>query len=335
MVLLDNFRTHTFPVGGPSLTSLYHAIAKEAVLADLEENLGKVRKIDNPVKRARISALYFSTKTYVENAYEDADVISSIFFVGNPEGPVYEYRLDSREKQVLRDFSVRTILNYTDEVGLAPRIAYLKTLFDGTDFFYALEIDARKNYTLQKYDAVKNKVVATGKVGDALGDQSARSARTDLKEDIEQVVRRGEGYRKLLFIYGASLPAKSYEGIPGPYRVLEGGPGAYGREALNEIMHRERALENHGILEQRLREMSRDEKMDLYFFGKLPEIREAIEAYSLKELFIETKKLEKLKDQLGSDLFNFQIYPIESLQTGDVADRFIQDYRGLMGIKYY
>lgn len=322
MGIIDNFRTHTFLVGGPSLASLYHGIAKEAVLSDLEENLVKVRKIENPVKRAKLSNLYFSTKTYVENAYEDADVISAIFFVGNPEGPVYEYRLSSREKQVLRDFSVRSILNYTDEEGLAPRIAYFKTLFDNVDFFYAFEIDARKNYTLQKYDAVKNRVVATGKVG-------------DLKEDIEQVVRRGEAYRKLLFIYGVSLPAKSYEGIPGPYRVLEGGPGAYGRDALNEIMHRERALENHTILEQRLREMSREDKMDLYFFGKLPEIREAIEAYSLKELFIETKKLEKLQTQLGPEYFNFQIYPMESLQTGDIADRFIQDYRGLMGIKYY
>jgi hypothetical protein len=94
---------------------------------------------------------------------------------------------------------------------------------------------------------------------------------------------------------------------------------------------------NHLLLEKRLNDMKNEKtNIDLYIFGKLKiEIKESIENYLVKELYIDEKKLDKLKLLVDNSLLNFKIIPIKSLQNGDIADNFIRDYNGLMAIKYY
>ena len=41
------------------------------------------------------------------------------------------------------------------------------------------------------------------------------------------------------------------------------------------------------------------------------------------------------KDCIEPECFNFKIIPIRSLENGDIGSKFIEDYKGLMGIKYY
>ena len=65
------------------------------------------------------------------------------------------------------------------------------------------------------------------------------------------------------------------------------------------------------------------------------EIKDAIESYSIKELYIEEKKLNKLKEFIDHTLLNFKIINIKSLENNDIADSFIKNYNGIMGIKYY
>ena len=116
--------------------------------------------------------------------------------------------------------------------------------------------------------------------------------------------------------------------------------------ALNEkrkyneiyIIYQENIYKNNlELLEKKLNELSNEKtNLDLFVFGRLKmEIKDAIEAYSLKELYIEERKLELLKDILEPEYFNFKIILIKSFQAGDIGDKFITDYKGLMGIKYF
>jgi hypothetical protein len=115
------------------------------------------------------------------------------------------------------------------------------------------------------------------------------------------------------------------------YKKLEKIPT---RNEFFEMMEKEKMLENHQLLQKRLDELLINP--DLYVFGKLKkEILEAIECYQLKELYIEQKKWIKLQEFCDPTLFNFKIYPILSLSKNDIGDRFIQEYNGLMGIKYF
>ncbi len=65
------------------------------------------------------------------------------------------------------------------------------------------------------------------------------------------------------------------------------------------------------------------------------EIKEHIENYMLKELFIEERKIKILEGIVEKETLNFRIIPIRSLQTGDIGQEFIDKYNGLMGIKYF
>ena len=105
-----------------------------------------------------------------------------------------------------------------------------------------------------------------------------------------------------------------------------------------EVYERECNKLNHQLLEKRLTDMQNvNTNLDLYVFGKLKiEIKEAIEAYQIKELYITREKQEKLKTFIEDDsCFNFKIILIESLEEGDIAYRFSKDYNGVMGIKYF
>jgi hypothetical protein len=76
--------------------------------------------------------------------------------------------------------------------------------------------------------------------------------------------------------------------------------------------------------------------IDLYIFGKIKyEIKEAVESYMVKELYIDNNKIEKLREIIPEEFLNFKIIPIKSLENCDIASLFIKDYNGIMGIKYY
>jgi hypothetical protein len=91
------------------------------------------------------------------------------------------------------------------------------------------------------------------------------------------------------------------------------------------------------LLEKKLLDLQNpNTNTDLYIFGKLKEgIKEAIEMYMVKELYIEEKKLERLKKIVDPSFLNFKIIEIKSMQDGDSASHFIKDYNGIMAIKYY
>ena len=113
--------------------------------------------------------------------------------------------------------------------------------------------------------------------------------------------------------------------------------GELSHEEINKYFYNRKYDKNNILLEKKLNELSNSNtNLDLFVFGKLKkEILSAIECYQLKELYIEERKLEKLKQFVDDSYFNFNIIPIQVINSGDIADKFIKDYNGLMGIKYY
>jgi hypothetical protein len=139
----------------------------------------------------------------------------------------------------------------------------------------------------------------------------------------------------MIYIYGNHTKGnKDIPSFSNPKILLDNDD--YGRNELNEIAQREIMKTNHTILQERLQDIQNEKKVDLYVFGKLKfEIKDAIESYSIKELFIQKEKYEKLRSWIDHDAFNFKVYFIHKLENGDVGDQFIQNYNGVMGIKYF
>jgi hypothetical protein len=147
-------------------------------------------------------------------------------------------------------------------------------------------------------------------------------------KDVEKYLEQLKAEYSNIYIVG-------WKSIVPPWLILL--EKAYSKTEFYEWKKKQDQLENHRLLEKRLADIQNSKtNLDLYVFGKLKmEILQAIESYQLKELYIESKKLEKLKSFVDHSLLNFTIIPIFSIERGDVGENFINDYNGLMGIKYF
>ena len=152
-------------------------------------------------------------------------------------------------------------------------------------------------------------------------------------EEIENI-RKNNNYKDIIIIYGNS-PLLSKIDINLKNIIVE--KQNINKEDLYNLYESEIIKNNNLQLEKKLLDLQNSNtNLDLYVFGKLKnEIKEAIEMYLLKELYIEDKKLEKLKKIVNNDFLNFKIIEIKSIKDGDIAHNFIKDYNGIMGIKYY
>jgi hypothetical protein len=155
--------------------------------------------------------------------------------------------------------------------------------------------------------------------------------------DLCNRIRSEYNYKENIFVSGNSpaLFAKIISNINSNKNIILKNENL-SRNDIWELYENELMKLNIVELDKRMIELNNPKYVDLYVFGKLKvEIKEAMECYALKELFIEEKKLEKLKEFVSPECFNFKIYIIRSLEVGDSACNFINSYNGIMGIKYY
>jgi hypothetical protein len=71
-----------------NLSILIYKKSGASIIETLDSTLDKIKKMDNPIKRGKLSTNYFNLKKMIEDFYMDS-VISSIFFVNEK---VYEYK---------------------------------------------------------------------------------------------------------------------------------------------------------------------------------------------------------------------------------------------------
>ncbi len=285
------------------------------VIETLENTLEKIKKIDNSVKRAKLSTNYFNLKRFIEDFYNDT-IITSLFFVNEK---VYEYKLNKEECKVIEEYKIRDYLSYSES---KYKNDYFYDLFNNFDFQYSFIIQ-KNEYNIKKWNINKDKVVENGKIS------------ATLKDNYESI-RKTYNYKNIIYIYGTN--AKSIKDIStysNPKVILD--KDEYGRNELNEIHEKEEMKATHLILQSRLNDLQNESKIDLYVFGKLKfEIKDAIEAYLIKELFIQKEKYEKLYTFIeDKSAFNFKVYFVDKIENGDIGDTFIKNFNGIMGVKYY
>jgi hypothetical protein len=165
-------------------------------------------------------------------------------------------------------------------------------------------------------------------------DSSKTVSESKILEYIE-IIRKNNEYKELIIIYGKSPILTKLNPIPKKCIIIH--DKFLTKEEIYQEFEKEMYAKNNEILAKRLNDLNNSNtNLDLYIFGKLKiEIKEAIESYIVKELFIEEHKYEKLKLCIEPECFNFTVYFIKSLENGDSADNFIKNYNGLMGLKYY
>ncbi len=286
------------------------------VVETLENTLEKIKKIDNSVKRGKLNTNYFNLKRFIEDFY-NGQQICSLFFVNEK---VYEYKLNKEECKVIEEYKIRDYLSYSEA---KYKNDYFYDLFYNFDFQYSFIIQ-KNEYNIKKWNQNKDKIVESGKI-------------SALLKDNYESIRKVHNHKNIIYIYGNNVKSiKDLSTYSNPKVILDK-DNDYSRNELNEIHIKEEMKATHFILQSRLNDLQIESKIDLYVFGKLKfEIKDAIEAYLIKELFIQKEKYEKLCTFIeDKSAFNFKVYFIDKIENGDIGDTFIKNYNGIMGVKYY
>jgi hypothetical protein len=286
------------------------------VINYFEDQLNKAKSISNPVKKHKINNRLFNFINYLKNITEDI-IINKIYFINDS---IKEYDLTKKEIEIANEFNFINIFYKCDSYYY---IDYFIDLFHNLDFIYHIKINKGDLFVYQ-YNKTKEKNIFNCKINNE----------SKIIEELDNIQKKS---KDIVIIHGNSVYINKLRNIQDKLSNIHIHDNFLSKESCFQIYEDNLMIKNHILLENRLKELNNHNcNTDIYLFGKLKiEIKEAIESYLLKELYIEDKKLEKLKTFIDESYFNFKIIPIKSLIDGDTGYIFIKDYNGLMGIKYF
>ena len=265
--------------------------------------------------KTKLNNRLYNLKLKIEKLNDDV-LISSIFLLNEI---INEYKLKENEKEVIREYKCKNI--YISN-NVEFEIDYLNSLFYNFDFSYICLVD-KTQIELKKINSSKIKEL------DKIKFVNEKNLVEILNDKISE-------YKiEELYIHTNTNFYKSLVNERNSKYICF--DEEYTNDKLLEKIKINIYEKNHLLLDKRVKELSNpNTNLDLFVFGRLKkEILEAIECYGLKELYIEERKLIILRECLDESYFNFKIIPIISLKEGDIGSKFIDEYKGLMGIKYY
>ena len=213
------------------------------------------------------------------------------------------------------------MFNIFIKVNTYFHIDYFIDYFTNFDFIYTIKLNKTDCHII-KMNKNKEKELESKKI---INEQK-------IIDEIENI-RKKYNYKDNIIVYGSSPILNKISGIKEIIIFND----FLNKEEVFNLYENEEMKKKHILLEKKINDLKNEKcNTDLYVFGKLKnEIKEAIETYMLKELYIEDKKFDKLKSFIDDTYLNFKIITIKSLETGDIGNIFIKDYNGIMGIKYY
>lgn len=288
------------------------------VIKFMEDQLEKSKKINNIIKKNKVNNRLFNFIKFLNDNFQEDSLINYIFLL---ENNVIEYKLNEKEINTALEYNFLNIFIKSDNIFL---IEYFIDLFYNFNFIYTIKMN-KNDLSIIKMNKNKDKIIENNKI----------SNETKIIENVENI-RKINNYKDLIIIYGKSPLINKLDNndIKNNLYIYK---DFLNNDQLYELYENDIMKKNHLLLQERLDNISNEKtNLDLYVFGKLKlEIKECIESYIVKELYIEDKKLEKLKTFIDESFFNFKIIVIKSLENGDIGYNFIKDYNGIMAIKYY
>ena len=277
--------------------------------------MNKISVIQNISKKKKLNDRFYNLRQKIDKMNDNV-TISSLFLLNDD---IFEYKFSDKDKGTIKEYKLRDFYVKKDVIF---DIDYILDVFTNFEFNYCCQV-TKGHLKFKKINSNKNKVLNENKfTNDKNMIELINSFLLENKIN-EMLVSGQSNFVKCLidernnkiFVKGEDMD----------------------NSEINSYFHMKKYERNNNLLEGRLNELSNpNTNLDLFVFGKLKkEILTAIECYQLKELYIEERKLEKLRQFVDGNCLNFKIVPIQILKQGDVAEKFIKDYNGLMGVKYY
>lgn len=288
---------------------------KEHALNQVNKELSKISTIQNLSKKKKLNDRLYNLRLKIEKMDDDS-ILNNLYLLNDD---LFEYKFTKDNINTINEYKLRDYYLNTDVIF---DIDYILDLFTNFEFNYVCSVN-KNNLKLKKINKNKNKTI----------NESKFTNEKNMVEIINNYIL--EHKINELLVNGINNSVKCLNSEKNNKIIVN--DSEMNNEEINLYFHKRKYEKNNDLLESRLNEINNENtNLDLFVFGKLKkEILTSIEYYQLKELFIEERKLDKLKQFVDESYLNFKIIPIISLKDGDIACKFINDYNGLMGIKYY
>ena len=300
---------------------IYKKTVKET-LNYFSVQLEKAKNITNTLKKNKINNRLYNFIKHIEKKYDDENtIINNIYLINDS---ILEYNLNDYEVDILTEYDTIKLYMKFDTMF---HIEYFYDILYNLKFIYALKIN-KTECIVYKFNKNKEKLILQQKI-------------TDSKSIITlcDKIRLDENYRDEIYIIITSSLINDINKDTGnkQHLLVTIKNSIFSRHEIYETYEKSIYKKNNIELEKELKNLNNEKiNTDLYVFGKLKDIvKEYIETYSIKELYIEEKKIKRLKEITDPDCLNFKIIPIISLEEGDMASIFIKNYNGIMAIKYF
>ena len=300
------------------VTILANGMIVKDFVEKLEETQESCRKVGNSLKRAGLCGSLHALIQRVKER-DEKEVVYALFYLyyGSESGCseiIEEKILTKSEKDVLKEYGFS---QYQYRNSERFPLDEWNDIFTNFDFLQVVHVNQQSARHL-KMNRYKMKEVMNCKI----------TSESHLIELVDRILKEK---REKVYLYGIS----NYATLKVKAMVLYH-EGHLTKEEVWEWKGDEEMKGNLALLEERMKEIGDEKKIDLFVFGRIKmEIKEHVEGYLLKELFIEERKIKILKEIVEPETLNFKIIPVRSLEKGDIGQMFIENYQGLMGIKYY
>jgi hypothetical protein len=285
---------------------IYEKTAK-FIIEDIQQKLQNIKKMKDNLRQKIINDRLYNLKCLIEKKYNDK--INLIILCGEE---INIEELSKKQINILKEYNILNYIFKSDEIF---HIDYINNLFYDFKFYNCIHIGKLVNY--YQLNSTKKKKIKEEKF-------NVKDCATKIEEYINDK-------KENFIIYGNSQINKK---INNKY-IIEKYDNYHTDEEIvisfQNIEMKNKQKEFNKYISN-LNDPSIENKLIYGNFDKF--IKKEIENYTVKQLFFHSDMKEKI-NSLDSELLNFDLIEISTINKGDPGDQLKNDYGGFFGLKYY
>ena len=284
-------------------TFCFYKITTADTLIYLTNLIDKISTMKDSFNRKIANDRVYRLKSQIE-MLNPTDQINSIFLVDDKNN-VKEFALEKSHIGVLTDFKIPLSQYWCDDTF---NIEYLQKLVSTEKLVNAIYVDGSSGKLIQ-IDSVKNK-------------------HGEMTGNLDNLISTN----KVDLIFGTP---NTIQTLQKKYPDKQYFSGKLSNEQVwNQIVANANIKTQAKFNSEVLTQMSITDKIDLFVFGR-KNVREMIQAYGVKKLFVTPDIYAKYKANIPGEYFNFEVNVVDTVTPGDYGDTLIKSFEGVVAIKYY
>ena len=289
------------------ITCIIYKYSIDNTIKDLYKKLKNIQNIKHPqTKKLLNDRIYNFIQYLTDMKMDELTQLNSIYLINND---INEYKLQKKEINLLIEFNKP---NYYIMFDIQFKTDWLLDFFTNFNYYNSFECNKKQvNHIL--LTKTKSKI------------NKKKTCKTE--EELQEFISE---YNEFSILHGVSTFLKKLIcKIP-----------VYNKKLTNneiiDILEKEEMKKKHKELNDIFNYLDDERKLHLLIYGRIKnEIKQAMEEYRVKKLYCHIDKLHIVKKQLSSEYYNFPIIIIKTLESGDIADKLLNDFKGAIAISYY